>query len=158
MTREQRSWAMLSRTGPLGGGNPKSSWRAGWAAVMTDDFGNLIYRILGPCPDDFPTSLRSEQWGVLMLLERAIPPIKIHVDNATVVKGTMMGKTWCIDSGRKATDLWKFVWERLDALGPGVIFEKCKGHATDADVEAGRSTKCSNIGNDHADTFANKRR
>ena len=42
----------------------------------------------------------------------------------------------------------------LDDIGEGIVIRKCKGHATEADVAAGRSTAFLQKGNDHADHYA----
>ena len=44
----------------------------------------------------------------------------------------------------------------LDDLGPGISIRKCKGHATAADVDAGRATHRQRRGNDNADHFAGR--
>ena len=38
----------------------------------------------------------------------------------------------------------------------GIQIRKCKGHATAADVAAGRATEFTKLGNDHADHYAGK--
>ena len=48
------------------------------------------------------------------------------------------------------------VWRVLEDIGPGISIVKCKGHATEADVCAGRSTPLQGAGNDHADDFAGR--
>ena len=46
-------------------------------------------------------------------------------------------------------------WHKINDIGAdGISILKCKGHATEADVHAGRSTEFLRKGNDHADHFA----
>jgi hypothetical protein len=143
--------------GALRGGAPQPARRAGWAAVLVDSDGQVIHGIYGPCPDAFPTSLRAELWAVLEMLRMALPPLRIWVDNKGVVDGWHRGRTWCCSSSRPAADLWKQVWDKLDDIGvDGIEVRKCKGHATEADVHAGRSTEFLRRGNDHADHFAGR--
>ena len=135
----------------------KGNERAGWAAVIIDDAGMVVAGIYGTCPDFFPTSLRAELWAVLQVLRHALPPITIWVDNDGVVGGYARGKEWCCDSDRPAADLWRKLWWKVDVLGgEGIRIKKVKGHATDADIEAGVSTAWHRSGNDHADHFAKR--
>jgi hypothetical protein len=145
--------------GSVLGGRRKGHERAGWATVMIDSQGLVLGGIYGTCPDFFPSSLRAELWGVLQTLRHACPPITIWVDNAGVVEGITKGRRWCCDSRRPAADLWRMIWWKVDDLGAedeGVLIRKVKGHATAADVEAGRSTVWHKAGNDHADHFAGR--
>ena len=143
--------------GSVVGGCRKGDERAGWAVVKVDDEGMVIFGVYGTCPDFFPTSLRAELWGVLQALRHAMPPVTIWVDNAGVVDGFGRGRSWCVDSARPAADLWCLVWDKVDDLGgEGIKVVKTKGHATKADVEAGRSTWWHQAGNEHADHFAKR--
>ena len=69
------------------GGPPTEARRAGWAAILVDEEGSIRHGLYGSCPDAFPTSLRAELWGLLKILELALPPLVIWVDNAEVVGG-----------------------------------------------------------------------
>ena len=141
--------------GALKGGSPSGARRAGWAAVLVDSSGDIVHGLYGSCPDSFPTSLRAELWGVLKLLELALLPVKIWVDNKGVVDGWHRGRRWCTSAARPAADLWKKVWDRIDDLGEGgLVIAKCKGHASEGDVQAGRSTPFLRKGNDQADHYA----
>jgi len=141
--------------GSVVGGCRKGDERSGWAAVKVDDEGRILFRVYGTCPDFFPTSLRAELWGVLQVLRHAMPPVTIWVDNAGVVDGFAKGRDWCVDAARPAADLWGLVWAKVDDLGnEGIKIAKTKGHATKADVEAGRATEWHQKGNDHADHYA----
>ena len=50
--------------------------------------------------------------------------------------------------------LWVDFWFLIDSLGPGVDIVKCKGHANLKDVDEGRSTMRTMIGNNAADVYA----
>ena len=80
----------------------------------------------------------------------------IWVDNKEVVDGFGRGRTWCCAAARPAADLWKRLWDLVADIGPGIDIRKCKGHATMADVTAGRSTAFYRVGNDNADHFAGR--
>ena len=74
-----------------------------------------------------------------------------------MVDGWHRGRVSCRVSCRPAADLWRSIWWRLDNMGcDGIDFKKVKGHATEADVEAGRSTPWERDCNDHADHFAKR--
>ena len=97
--------------------------------------------IYGPCDDAFPSSLRAELWAILHTLRMAIPPLTIWTDSEGVAERWSKGETWCCAACRLAADLWRDIWRLLGDMGPGdVHVVKVKGHATDADVSAGRST------------------
>jgi len=140
--------------GALRGGATIRCWRSGWAAVLVSDCGKVIAGLYGPCPDPFPSSLRAELWAILMMLRLALPPLTIWTDSAGAVDGWFKGKEWCCSSSRPAADLWRSIWAILDDIGPGVEIKKVKGHATEADVQAGRATQWQKDCNDHADHFA----
>ena len=111
--------------------------RAGWAAVLVDDKGHLIAGLYGTCPDRYPTSLRAELYGVMHMLRLAVAPLTIWVDNQNVVSGFVNGRQWCCSAARPAADLWRRVWDIYEDIGGGITVVKTKGHATDADVQAG---------------------
>ena len=143
--------------GSLHGGCRKGHERAGWAGVMVDDAGLVTGGIYGTRPDLFPTSLRAELWGALMVLRHACPPITIWVDNSGVVDGYARGSSWCCSSDRPAADLWRLLWWKVDDLGGDDIeIRKVKGHATEAHIERGQSTAWHRAGIDHADHFAGR--
>lgn len=143
--------------GALRGGGPVRARRSGWAAVLVSSSGHVIEGLYGTCPDAFPSSLRAELWAVLQMLVIAIPPFTVWTDSAGVVDGWHRGRVWCCASCRPAADLWRKIWWRLDDMGcDGIDIRKVKGHATEADVEAGRSTPWERECNDHADHFAKR--
>ena len=136
------------------GGPPAGARRAGWAAILVNVEGEIVHGLYGTCPDEFPTSLRAELWGLLRMLELALPPLCIWIDNQGVIDGWQRGREWCTSAARPAADLWKRVWNLLDDIGGGVCLKKCKGHASEGDVQAGRSTQFLRKGNEHADHYA----
>ena len=136
---------------------PKSGRRAGWAWVVVDDAGDVLFGLYGPCADPFPTAFRAELRAVCELLVVVVPPITIWVDNQELLDGFAKGKQWCCSSARVAADLWRIFWHKLADIGPeGVVLVKTKGHASEADVQAGRSTPFQRKGNDNADHFASR--
>ena len=92
-----------------------------------------------------------------MVLRHALPPITIWVDNDSVVRGFRRGRAWCTSSRRPAADLWDKVWDKVADLGwQDIVVSKVKGHASQEDVDAGRTTHLHKTGNDHADHFAKR--
>ena len=143
--------------GAMSGGARKGTERSGWAALLIDHEGKVVGGIYGTCPDWFPTSLRAELWAALQALRHGCPPITLWIDNDSVVKGFHRGREWCCDSSRPAADLWRKFWWKFDDLGgEGITINKVKGHATDADIDSGRTSKLAKDGNDHADHFAGR--
>ena len=143
--------------GSLRGGCRRGDERGEWAAVCVTDQGDVIFGAYGTCPDHFLSSLRAELWALLQVLRHARPPVTAWVDNAGVVDGFGKGRVWCVAACRPAADLWRLVWDKADDLGnEGISVVKVKGHATDADVAAGRSTPWQKLCNDHADHFAKR--
>ena len=136
---------------------PKSARRAGWAWVVVDEQGQVIFGLYGPCPDPFPTAFRAELRAVCELLVLAVPPLTIWIDNSEVIQGWKKGRQWCCSSARSAADLWRVFWHRLEDIGEeGIELRKTKGHATEVDVQQGRSTDFERAGNEHADHFAGR--
>ena len=91
------------------------------------------------------------------MLELAEPPLTVWVDNKGVVDGWGRGRTWCCAAARPAADLWRRLWFLVEDIGSdNIAIRKCKGHATQADVDAGRSTAFLRTGNGHADHFAGR--
>ena len=88
------------------------------------------------------------------MLRLALPPLTVWLDNQGVVDGYKKGKRWCCASTRPAADLWREFWRLIDDIGCGIVISKCKGHATEVDVQQGRSTEFLRRGNDNADHFA----
>ena len=143
--------------GAMKGRAPKAARRAGWSWVVVDDNGCVIFGLYGPCPDPFPTAFRAELRAVCELLVLALPPLTIWVDNQAVIDGWLRGKQWCTSSSRSAADLWSDFWQRIEDIGSdGIVLKKTKGHATEVDVQQGRSTAFQKAGNDHADHFAGR--
>ena len=128
--------------------------RSGGACVLVDKVGQVIFGLYGPCPDAFPIALRAELRAVVMLLRHALPPLTIHVDCKAVVDGWTRGQEWTEASSRPDADLWRELWRLADDIGPGVQLQKCKGHATEADVQHGRATAAGKTANDNADYYA----
>ena len=141
--------------GALKGGGPGMARRAGWAAILADEEGQIVAGIYGPCAETFPSSQRAELTAVIRMLELALPPLVIWVDNQGVVDCWHNGEEWCCASSRPTADLWRVCWRLIVDIGAECLsVKKCKGHATIADVEAGRATKFTMVGNDNADHYA----
>ena len=133
---------------------PTAARRAGWASILVDDEGKIIFGLYGPCECHFPTALRAELHAVLVMLRHALPPLTIHVDCKTVVDGWRKGRSWCVSASRPDADLWAQIWRIKEDIGPGVEVVKCKGHATESDVLNGVCTRFEKDSNDHADHYA----
>ncbi len=133
---------------------PRRFWRGGWAAVVVDGKGKVTHGVWGTCPDAYPSSLRAELWAVMQLLLKALPPLRVHVDCAEVLRGISRGPAWCTDGAREGADLWRRIWHSLLQMGGGVTFRKVKAHTTEAHVQSGLITAVQRRGNEHADRLA----
>ncbi len=142
--------------GALTSEGPRKAWRGGWAAVSADRWGNPIAAVYGTCFELYATSFRAALRAVAHILTLALPPhpLIIWSDNAEVVTGFQRGKAWTVAAGREGADLWRECWRRLEDIGPGVMVRKVEGHASLADVLAGRSTPQLKRGNGAADKYA----
>ena len=133
---------------------PTAARRAGWACVLVNDAGDIVFGLYGPCDCAFPTALRAELRAVIVMLKHALPPLVLHVDCKTVVDGWAKGRAWCVASCRPDADMWMELWDLLDDIGPGISVRKCKGHASDLDVANGICTAFEKRSNEHADHYA----
>ncbi len=92
--------------------------RGGWGiVVLVEGALRVAWRMHGTCPELYPSILRAELAAVLNVLRIAVPPVRIHVDNAEVVKGFAEGPGWCTAAGRDGGELWREVWERMEDIG-----------------------------------------
>ena len=91
--------------GAIRGGPPACARRAGWSAILVNNDGEIMHGLYGICPDEFPTSLRAELWRLLKMLEMAIPPLCIWIDNQGVIDGWHKGRILCTAAARPTADL-----------------------------------------------------
>ncbi len=131
--------------------------RGGWGVVvLVDDAQRVAWRMHGTCAELYPSILRAELTAVLNVLRIVVPPARIHVDNAEVVRGFAEGPRWCTAVGRDGGDLWREVWERMDDIGGGVTVVKVKAHTEEGAVEEGIITERDRYGNMQADAEAKR--
>ena len=105
----------------------------GWGFVMVSEAGEKIAGAFGALPGRrcFGSVLRAELFALLMLLRHALPPIRIGIDNSTVVKGLTRGAVWSTSWKRPHADIWKSIWGILeDAFvdEQGLVVAKVKAH------------------------------
>ena len=124
--------------GSLRGGH-RTGGQAGWAAVTCPPGETRsVTALYGPLPVALPVQrriLRAELWGLLQILVACMPPLRVHVDNATVVRGVAMGRAWCCHSSRPHADVWRRIWHYLDDIGlgtSGIVVQKCKSHQSES--------------------------
>ena len=80
-------------------------------------------------------------------------PLEVWLDCKSVVDLYDKGFDHCTNGRRKAADLWRRLFA---AAGPETKLKWCKGHATDADVSRGKTTKWLKDLNDNCDEFARR--
>ena len=101
------------------------------------------------------SAARAELRAAVWALEWAREPVEIATDNESVVKG--MFQIIFLDKCPMGSheDLWRRAYEESRRLGLGrVAVRWTKGHATEEDIETGRSTQEDKEGNDAADALA----
>ena len=130
--------------------------RAGWGAVALSEDGVVSWRAGGVCHEPQANIFRAELSAVLAVLQMALPPLRIHVDNAQVVQGFRMGRPWCVRSRSYGADLWREVWDKYEDVGGGIEVVKVKAHTSWWEVLAGRISARDRAGNDLADKEAKK--
>ena len=120
-----------------GSGQGPAGCRAyGWGFAVVGPSGELIFGAYGTVPGvrgDLSV-LRAELYAVLQVLIQAQPPLRIGIDNATVIRGLQRGQRWCCHSRRAHCDLWEQIWRKIEDLGgmgaDGVSAIKVKAHRT----------------------------
>ena len=93
-------------------------WRArrgGWAAVALDNRGRWLWTKFGAVGGPNVSSHRAELKAIHEALKCTQPPLRIHTDNQAVVDGCRQGRAWCVRSRAADADLWRLVWDLLNA-------------------------------------------
>ena len=136
-----------------------SFWRArrgGWASVAIDDRGRRLWTKFGTVGGPNISSHRAELRAVMETLKIAQPPQHIHTDNQAVVDGVGRGRGWCVRSKSADADLWRTVWDLLDAAKKRgeVCVSKVKAHTGWYDLLQRKIDPRSQYGNLLADSAA----
>eukprot|EP00973_Karenia_brevis_P014925 2037131-Karenia_brevis.AAC.1 len=131
--------------------------RAGWAAVQVDDFGDLVAAAYGLVPaEDCPmqTIAEAEDYALSMLAVIAMAPLQVYVDRKQTVDTACGGRRVATCAAHPRAHLWvRFFTAYGDE---DVQVHKTLGHATAADVHAGRTTEWERKGNQFADKYARR--
>ncbi len=129
--------------------------RAGWGLVaLADGEDKALWAQYGAMADLQPSVVRAELRAVLEALRIAVPPLRIHVDNAEVVQGWGSTREWCTDPGRDGADIWAEIWRRKEDIGEGVQLVKVKAHTDVEAISDGTITARERVGNALADRYA----
>ena len=129
--------------------------RAGWAVMPVDRFGRTVAAAYGPVPfwaGPRQTSTDGEDFAIFRLSDLVWP----GTHNVSIeCQGTVDTLQGGPGAGARPQDqrphLWGRVWGHF-TLGD-LIAHKTLGHATSADVDAGRSTHWEREANDAVDRF-----
>ena len=130
--------------------------RAGWGAVGVSEAGEIAWTAGGILGEPNACIFRAELKAVLAVLRVALPPLRIHVDNAQVVQGFQKGRGWCVSSKSFGADVWRTVWDVYDDKGGGVEIRKVKAHCSWWDVLGDRISARNRAGNHLADQEAKR--
>ena len=104
--------------GSLFEGSYRDLARGGWAvSSYTPNGETKFHSLYGPLPGHWHTILRAELYALFILLQHAIPPFSLAIDNFTVVKGLRRGEAYCTLPRRPHADLWRRVWFILREMG-----------------------------------------
>ena len=135
--------------------------RTGLAAVQLGAAQDVAVLVWGPLPVALPVQrriARAELFAVLVVLRSCLPPIRLHVDCALILRGIQAGERWCTHSGRPHADVWRMIWARLADIGlgqDGASFFKVKAHQSKARIaEASDDDQHLLVANSAADTWA----
>ena len=101
------------------------------------------------------TNQRAELLAVVLTCLRDPRPLDISTDSDCVCKGFACWQSW-VDRGWDGAhaDLWNLLVAELRSRLSVVSVSWVKGHATQIDIDRGRSTYEDKLGNDGADKFA----
>ena len=134
----------------------KSWWdigRTGFAAAQLaaveagGEAHALGVALYGPMEHQLPVQrrvARAELVGVREALVHCLPPIRLHVDRADVLKGVARGRAWCVHSNRPHADVWRQIWDKLADIGmgeDGAQVCKIKAHLSSATKEGLKSAQ-----------------
>ena len=129
--------------------------RAGWAVVAVDDAGNLKAAAYGAVPSDVlpgQSARDGEDYAAAMAGQFTLDPLTLYID----CEGTIATINGPKHKALGAQGPRAHVWNRLLFSHDVVRAVKVKGHATESDVEAERTSHLFRRGNEFADTFAKK--
>ena len=148
-----------------GYGQTTGAPRSGWAAVALSNEGVAVGVAYGAVLGPIQTVAHAELWALVMVLQLCFPPILIFSDCKYVVEGVRCCKRLAGTPGQRHAHLWRRVWASLREIGeqnelgevPGLFeIRKTKAHATQADIDAHRSSWFEKTGNDAADVWAKR--
>ncbi len=130
--------------------------RGGWAFVLVDAMGGTVWGMCGTMSERYASVLRSELKGVIEALRYAVGVVRVHTDNALVVKGFARGPKWCTSPKRAAADLWRELWRLAEPIRDQITVLKVKAHLPDEAVAHGLVSRQELLGNRAADELAKR--
>ena len=129
--------------------------RAGWAIVQVDRYGEAVAAVYGPVPvtaGPGQVARDGEDYAIMMLSVHAVPPFEVYVDCKGTLECLQSPRSFSTGASNPRAHLWTRYWAAFE--GEEVVAHKTLAHATDADIEAGRSSYWQRRGNEAADKFA----
>jgi hypothetical protein len=129
--------------------------RAGWSVVQVDSLGNLLSAAYGAVPvDEAPEQVArdGEDYAVFMCSLVATPPFELYIDCAGTLHCVTAGRAACTGADHARAHWWTKFWAQFE--GEAVVARKTKAHATETDIDMGRSTYWERSANGHADRLA----
>ena len=84
--------------------------------MALDEAGRWLWTKWGTIGGLNVSSFRAELQALLEVLRIAVPPVRIHTDNKSVVDGVQRGREWCTRAKAAGVDLWRLIFDKLDEL------------------------------------------
>ena len=130
--------------------------RGGWSVVAHSHEGKHVWTRRGVLGWVNVSNHRAELRALLEALRVGTPPLRIHVDNQSVVDGVSSSREACTSSTAADADLWHRVWEELEVARAKGSVEvlKVKAHTGWLDVLNRRISPRDQYGNWLADQAA----
>ena len=124
--------------------------------VALDNRGKHLWTKRGALGGVNVSNHRAELQAPLVAVKGCTVPVRIHVDNKSVVDGITIGREECTSSRAADADLWRVVWDELDASRARGKVEvvKVKAHTTWLDALHKRISPLDQYGNWLADNAA----
>ena len=85
-----------------------------------------------PSPGFFRSVPGAEYLAVLVVLQHAVPPIRVFTDHKNGPRHIGSGRAWSTHADRAFAGVWREIWDLIEDFGPdiGVSFQWVKAHVS----------------------------
>ena len=84
---------------------------------MVGPEGRWLWTLYGTLGGVYIDSYMAELKAILEAMRVALPPLRIHTDNAELLLAESRGKAWCTSARRRGAALWREIWRYREELG-----------------------------------------